>query len=117
MSDEATNAIPEQFESAAQREEADSLGIWTFLSTEILFFGGLILSYSVYRVSYHSGFVEGSAHLYFWIGTINTFILLTSSLFMALAVHSIQDGDREKLRRYLALTFTFGAAFLGLKLC
>jgi cytochrome c oxidase subunit 3 len=117
MSDEATNTIPEQFESAAQREEADSLGIWTFLSTEILFFGGLILSYSVYRVSYHPGFVEGSAHLYFWIGTINTFILLTSSLFMALAVHSIQDGDREKLRRYLALTFTFGAAFLGLKLC
>ena len=117
MSDDATNSIPEQFESAAQREEADSLGIWTFLSTEILFFGGLILSYSVYRVAYHSGFAEGSAHLYFWIGTVNTLILLTSSLFMALAVHSIQDGNREMLRRYLALTFVFGAAFLGLKLC
>lgn len=117
MPDESATHVHEQFNSQAQREEADSLGIWTFLSTEILFFGGLFLSYSVYRVTYHPGFVEGSAHLYYWIGTINTFILLTSSLFMALAVHSIQNGDREKLRRYLLLTFAFGASFLGLKLC
>jgi cytochrome c oxidase subunit 3 len=117
MPDESATHVPEQFNSQAQQEEANSLGIWTFLSTEILFFGGLMLSYSVYRVTYHSGFVEGSAHLYFWIGTINTFILLTSSLFMALAVHSIQDGDPAKLRRYLLLTFAFGAGFLGLKLC
>jgi cytochrome c oxidase subunit 3 len=117
MPEESASNIPEQFESRAQQEEADALGIWTFLSTEILFFGGLILSYTVYRVSYHAGFTEASEHLYFWIGTINTFILLTSSLFMALAVHSIHDGEVAKLRRYLVLTFVFGAAFLGLKLC
>jgi cytochrome c oxidase subunit 3 len=117
MSNESTSAVREQFQSRAQQEEADSLGIWTFLSTEILFFGGLILSYSVYRVSYYPGFAEGSEHLYFWIGTINTFILLTSSLFMALAVRSAQDGEISMLRRYLVLTFLFGAAFLGLKLC
>jgi cytochrome c oxidase subunit 3 len=110
-------SIQEQFESRAQQEEADSLGIWTFLSTEILFFGGLILCYTIYRVSYHAGFVEASGHLYYSIGTINTFILLTSSLFMALAVHAIEDGAQKKLRRYLVLTFLFGAAFLGLKLC
>ena len=117
MSEPAVVPIPEQFNSRAQQEETASLGIWTFLSTEILFFGGLILCYTVYRLSYHAGFVEGSEHLYFWIGTVNTLILLTSSLFMALAVHSIEDGDSKKLRRFLVLTFTFGAAFLGLKLC
>jgi len=117
MPEPAANAVPEQFESRAQQEEADSLGIWTFLSTEILFFGGLMLCYTVYRVSYHAGFVEGSGHLYYWIGTINTFLLLTSSLFMALAVRAIQDGEQGKLRRFLALTFLFGASFLGLKLC
>ena len=52
-------------------------------------------------------FAEGSRHLYFWIGTTNTFVLLTSSLFMALAVHSIQDGNQKKLRRSLVLTFLF----------
>ena len=109
--------IPEQFASREQQEEAASLGIWAFLSTEILFFGGLILSYTVYRHFYRPGFVEGSQHLYFWIGTVNTLILLTSSLCMALAVHAIEDGDNKKLARFLVLTVIFGAGFLGLKLC
>ena len=110
-------AIPEQFNSRAQQEETASLGIWTFLSTEILFFGGIFLCYTLYRVNYYAGFLEGSQALYFSIGTINTFILLTSSLFMALGVHAIEDGDSKKLRRYLILTFVFGASFLGLKFC
>ena len=116
MPEHAASTIPEQFETRQQQEEAASLGIWTFLSTEILFFGGLFLAYAVYRYSYRAGFVEASQHLYFWIGTINTLILLTSSLFMALAIHSIEAGDRKKLRRFLVLTFVFGAGFLGLKL-
>ena len=102
--------------AASEQEQAAALGIWAFLSTEILFFGALILSYTIYRVTYRPGFQEGSEHLYFWVGTINTFVLLTSSLFMALAVHSIEDGDSHKLRKYLILTFIFGAGFLGIKL-
>ena len=117
MSNPAATTFPEQFNSRAQQEEAASLGIWAFLSTEILFFGGLILCYVLYRTSYRAGFVEGSQHLYFWFGTVNTLILLTSSLFMALAVHSIEDDDPKKLRRFLVLTFVFGAGFLGLKMC
>jgi cytochrome c oxidase subunit 3 len=117
MSEESASHVHEQFETRAQQELADTLGIWTFLSTEILFFGGLIISYCVYRSFYRAGFAEGSSHLYFWIGTINTFVLLTSSLFMALAVHSIHDGEVAILRRYLVCTFGFGATFLGLKLC
>ena len=116
MPEHVASTIPEQFNTRAQQEEAASLGIWTFLSTEILFFGGLFLAYAVYRYSYRLGFVEGSQHLYFWIGTVNTLILLTSSLCMALAVHSIEEGDLKKLRRFLELTFVFGAGFLGLKL-
>jgi heme/copper-type cytochrome/quinol oxidase subunit 3 len=61
----AATALAEQFEHPKQQEEASSLGIWTFLSTEILFFGGLFLSYGVYRVNYPEGFAEGSRHLYF----------------------------------------------------
>ncbi len=108
--------VAEQFENAEQQEHAATMGIWTFLSTEILFFGGLFLSYAVYRMCYHAGFVEGSQHLYFWIGTINTLVLLTSSLFMALGVRAAEDGEQKKLRRFVVLTFIFGATFLGLKM-
>lgn len=116
MPESAESALAEQFSSPEQQEQAATLGIWGFLATEVLFFGGLFLSYGIYRVTYHDGFAEGSRHLYYWIGTSNTLVLLTSSLFMALAVHSIQDGDSKKLRLFLILTFTFGAIFLGLKL-
>ncbi|HEY1770772.1 MAG TPA: cytochrome c oxidase subunit 3 [Chthoniobacterales bacterium] len=116
MPETAASALAEQFATPGQQEEAATLGIWAFLSTEILFFGGLFLSYGIYRVTYHNGFAEGSRHLYFWIGTINTFVLLTSSLFMALAVHAIQDGNAKRLRAFLLATFVFGATFLGLKL-
>jgi len=86
----AATDLAEQFEHPKQQEEASSLGIWTFLSTEILFFGGLFLSYCVYRVNYPEGFAEGSRHLYFWIGTTNTFVLLTSSLFAFLGLKLVE---------------------------
>ena len=108
--------IPEQFQSRAQQIEAVTMGVWTFLSTEILFFGGLFLSYPVYRLSYRAGFVEGSRALFYSIGTINTAVLMTSSLTMTLAVHAIQDGRQERLRRFVAATFALGAAFLALKM-
>ena len=114
---EAAAVLPEQFNSRAQQEEAASLGIWVFLSTEVLFFGGMFLCYALYRTNYRDGFAEGSGHLYFSIGTINTVFLLTSSLTMGLAVFSAEDGDLKRLRRLLACTFVLGAIFLGLKLC
>lgn len=116
MSETTGSTLAEQFEHPAQQQEASEYGIWTFLATEVLFFGGLFLSYGILRLQYHEAFSEGSRELYYSIGTINTFVLLTSSLFMALAVHAIQVGDSRKLRRFLALTFILGAAFLGFKL-
>lgn len=103
------------FRDAAQRSRANYLGLWTFLATEILFFGGLFTTYAVYRFSYHDAFVEGSRQLDFWIGTINTAILLTSSLFMALSDHAIKAGHRSAFRWCLAITAVLGAAFLALK--
>jgi cytochrome c oxidase subunit 3 len=116
MSEPAASEIPHQFVSRAQQVEAATLGIWTFLSTEILFFGGLFLAYTVYRLSYFAGFLEASKELYYSIGTANTVLLLTSSFSMALGLHAIQDGDRRGLRRYLAITFGLGVAFLLLKM-
>ena len=104
-----------QFGDSAQRAVANRLGLWGFLATEILLFGGLFTSYAVYRHTYPAVFAAGSRHLDFWIGTLNTVILLTSSLAMAFADHAIKCGRRDALRRFLALTWLLGAAFLTLK--
>ena len=108
-------SVPVQFRDLGQRSIANHLGLWTFLATEILFFGGLFVSYTVYRLNYHQAFVIGSHHLNYWIGTINTGVLLTSSLFMALADRAIKLDRRSALRWCLIATWLLGAIFLGLK--
>src|SRR5581483_10143854 len=92
-----------------QREAADHLGMWCFLCTEVLLFGGLFACYSIYRHAYPEAFAEGSRLLEFPIGTINTAVLLTSSLFMALGDWAIKRGDRHKLGLFLIVTMVFGA--------
>ena len=106
---------PTPFTDAGQRLAADHLGMWTFLTTEILFFGGLFACYAIYRVAYPAAFAEGSHHLEFWIGTINTAVLLTSSLAYALGDLAIKAGRRRALTLCLLLTLALGALFLGLK--
>jgi cytochrome c oxidase subunit III len=103
------------YRDAEQRSVANHLGLWTFLATEILFFGGLFACYAVYRVAYPQAFAAGSAHLEFWIGTINTAVLLTSSLFMALGDHAIKAGRHSLFRSCMVATWLLGALFLGLK--
>src|SRR3954463_3448553 len=83
---EVRTALAEQFESVEQQHEAATLGIWTFLATEVLFFGGLFMAYVVYRFLYPQAFAEASHHTNLLFGTVNTAVLLTSSLTMALAV-------------------------------
>lgn len=108
--------LKEQFEDLAQQHDADRLGMWIFLATEILFFGGLFLAYIVYRWRYSAGFDLASNHLHVALGTINTFVLLVSSFTMALAVHFAQTGRRRWLVVCLLLTAALGAVFLGIKL-
>lgn len=107
--------VAEQFDNLEQQREAVTLGMWIFLATEILFFGGLLLGFFVYRASYPEVFAAASRHLHVWLGAINTAVLLTSSLTMALAVHATRLGRRRILIIFLGITFLLGAIFLGIK--
>jgi cytochrome c oxidase subunit 3 len=112
---EANLTFAHQFENADQQREAASFGMWIFLITEIMFFGGLFLAYTVYRNLYHPGFLEASHELNTTLGAINTAVLICSSLTMAFAVRSAQLGKRNLLVTFLLLTILLGSVFLGIK--
>src|SRR5947209_2346150 len=99
-----------QFADFAHQREVATLGIWLSLATEVLFFGGMLASYMVYRVTYPDGFAEAGRHTKIVLGTINTAVLLTSSLFMALAVRAAKLGQRRGIVLWLALTVILGLA-------
>lgn len=107
--------LSHQFETLEQQSEAASLGIWAFLVTEALFFGGLFLLYSVYRFRFPEAFVECSKLMDVRLGTLNTAILLTSSLTMALAVHAAHEGRRMRTVGGILMTMLLGTAFLAVK--
>jgi cytochrome c oxidase subunit 3 len=109
-------AVAEQFDDREQQHEAAGLGMWIFLATEIMFFGGLFASYAIYRNLYPTGFLAGSGLLNAKIGAVNTVVLITSSLTMAMAVHSAQLGRRKALIGFLFLTLLLGLTFIGVKL-
>jgi cytochrome c oxidase subunit 3 len=108
-------ALAHHFEDLGQQHEAATLGMWVFLVTEVLFFGGLFVAYSIYRGWYPDAFAVASRELDIVLGTVNTVILITSSLTMALAVHAAQTNARTLLMVLLAATMVLGAAFLGIK--
>jgi cytochrome c oxidase subunit 3 len=105
----------EQFQEAAQQDEAAALGMWTFLATEVLFFGGMFLAFYAYRLRWPASFAEGARELKWYLGTINTAVLLTSSYTMALGVHSAREGEGKKVVRWLLVTAGIGVVFLGIK--
>jgi cytochrome c oxidase subunit III len=104
-----------QFEDLSQQHEAGSLGMWVFLVTEIMFFGGLFACYIIYRSLYLPAFELGSRLLDVRFGAANTVVLIGSSFTMALAIHSAQTGKRKATVNYLLLTMLLGAIFLGVK--
>jgi cytochrome c oxidase subunit 3 len=108
-------ALAHHFDSLAQQSEATTLGMWVFLVTEVLFFGGLFATYMIYRSWYPDAFAAASHELDVALGTINTVVLITSSLTMALAVHAAQLGQRKTLMLFLIATMILGGAFLGIK--
>jgi cytochrome c oxidase subunit III len=113
--DTHTTGLAHHFDDVEQQREAVGLGMWVFLITEIMFFGGLFAGYAIYRSAYPAAFIEGSRHLDMTLGGINTAVLICSSLTMALAVHSAQTGKRLGLVLFLVLTIILGSAFLGVK--
>jgi cytochrome c oxidase subunit III len=107
--------LAHQFDNLEQQREAVTLGMWIFLATEVLFFGGMFTAYAVYRSLYPLAFAEVSRQLDIVLGTINTVVLICSSFTMVLAVYGAQTGRRRMLALFLALTIILGLAFLGIK--
>jgi cytochrome c oxidase subunit 3 len=108
-------ALQHHFDNLDQQVEAATLGMWVFLITEVLFFGGLFLVYATYRHMYPEAFAAASHELDVPLGAINTAVLIGSSLTMALAVHAAQTGSRRLLMVFLMLTIVLGGVFLGIK--
>jgi len=111
----ASPALRHQFEELQQQYDASNFGMWVFLATEIMFFGGLFTAYIIYRSMYYSGFVAGSHGLEGGFGAAMTFILLASSFTMVMSVHAAREGKRAMLIVLLLLTIFLGIAFLGIK--
>lgn len=108
-------ALRHHFADMEQQRQASSLGMWVFLATEVMFFGGMFCAYLIYRYWYFNEFAAGSRSLDIWLGTINTAVLICSSLTVALGVRAAQMGKRKLLVILLLLTIVFGLAFLGIK--
>ena len=111
-------ALPQHrhhFETQEQQREAGTFGMWLFLLTEIMFFGGLFFSYLLYRNWYYDAFVVASNQLSVPLGGTNTAILITSGFFMALGVWAAEVKKKGLLVLFLILTMLFGIAFIGIK--
>ena len=115
MADPRTLILREQFRTPAQQRETATLGMWVFIMTEVMLFGGLFLAFSVYRMHDPRAFIAASADMNIMLGAINTAVLICSSFTMALAVHSAQVGERRPLTLFLMCTMLLGALFLGIK--
>ena len=103
------------FASAEDEFEASKQGMWIFMVTEVLMFGGLFVAYGIFRGLYPEMFHDAHKMLAVNLGALNTVVLITSSLTMALAVSSIQKGKKDLSIRFLAATFFFACCFLVVK--
>lgn len=93
-------------------DEASKLGMWLFIFTELLLFGGLFLVYSIYRAQYPANFHEASLELNVTIGAINTIVLLFSSMTIAMALTAIQKGNQKLALRLIGVTLLMAVIFL-----
>jgi cytochrome c oxidase subunit 3 len=108
-------ALLHHFATEEQQRDASSLGMWIFLGTEVMFFGGLFCSYLIYRLKYFAAFGAASKTLSLPLGTTNTAVLICSSLTVVLAVYAAQHAKRTMLLTNLVLTLILGTVFLGIK--
>jgi cytochrome c oxidase subunit 3 len=107
--------LSHQFDDVDQQTEASTLGMWVFLATEVMFFGGLLTAYAVYRATAPREVALASEELNVLLGCINTVVLLGSSLTMAMAVRAAGLRAPRELVMWLVLTMVLGTAFLGIK--
>ena len=110
-----TGELFSQYQTLEQQKDSATLGMWIFLATEILFFGGLFLTYTINRHTYPVAFGVGSNTLDIYLGTINTAVLIVSSFTMAMSVWCAQTDRKKLIPIFLVLTMILGCGFLGIK--
>lgn len=108
-------ALVHHFDDMEQQREASTFGMWVFLLTEIMMFGGLFAGYLIYRLKYYPAFSAGSTSISVSWGFANTLVLIASSFTMAMSVWAAQKGIRRQQMIWLVLTMILGATFLGVK--
>jgi cytochrome c oxidase subunit 3 len=108
-------ALLHHFATEEQQKDASNFGMWIFLGTEVMFFGGLFCAYLIYRGWYFGDFGAASKSIDATLGATNTAVLICSSLTVVLAIYAAQTARRGLLLLMLALTMLFGCAFLGIK--
>jgi cytochrome c oxidase subunit 3 len=107
--------VAHHFDNLRQQQDSVRFGMWLFMMTEILFFAGVMCAYTAYRIWYPREFEAGSAALNVGIASVNTFLLLASSLTITLGIRSCYVGDQGGVKRWLMATIVLGTAFLALK--
>lgn len=110
-----TGELYGQFQTLDQQRESATLGMWVFLITEVMFFGGLFLTYTINRGIYSVAFAEASRELNVNMGGGNTAVLILSSFTMAMAVWASQTGKKKQIILFLIATLVLGSVFLGVK--
>ncbi len=108
-------ALQHHFDNLEQQKESSTIGMWMFLVTEIMFFGGLFTAYVVYRGMFHGVFAIASSHLDWKLGALNTAVLIASSLTMAMAIWAAQVNRRKLIVWFLLATIALGSTFLVVK--
>lgn len=115
MSESTALELREQFANPEQQLETAKVGMWIFLVTEIMLFGGLFMAFTVYRIYSPQAFDAGSREMQIVLGSVNTAVLICSSFAMAMADHSAESGNQRLLALFLILTMLLGCVFLGIK--
>lgn len=115
MADSPSLSLREQFATARQQREVATLGMWIFLITEFMLFGGMFAAFLVYRRWYPVGFTKGSSEMELMMGAVNTAVLISSSFTMSLAELAIARGKVNRCAWLLLLTIALGTLFLGIK--
>ena len=113
--DKKNGEFAHHFRDAEHEYQSSKEGVWIFLVTEIMMFGGLFVGYFIYSNMYPEVFIEGSKSTDWRLGALNTVVLLASSLTMALGIYYCQKNDKKKAVINLALTILCGAIFMGVK--
>ena len=110
-----TSITMENHEILQGRTDIGKIGMWWFLASEVMTFGGFLAVYILYRLASRGAWAETASHVSVLIGSINTVVLLTSSLTMIKSAEAVDNENRNSVRNWLGLTVLLGILFLLIK--